>query len=192
MLFRSVSQSRYALPLIVAGMIPFYFGLSEDITKRVSVAKRLLATMVGALAAILLTNSYLNRLDIPGIDQLVAWWPVGVVLTMVAVSGVTNAVNILDGFNGLASGTVVVILSFFAAMAYQVQDVQLFALSLVLVGSVVGFMLLNYPLGKIFLGVLMAVLLLEENLKTLALPLIVAGMIPFYFGLSEDITKRVS
>lgn len=141
-----------ALSLVVAGMIPFYFGLSEDITKRVSVAKRLLATMVGALAAILLTDSYLDRVDVPGIDLLVAWWPVGVMLTMVAVSGVTNAVNILDGFNGLASGTVAVILSVFAAMAHQVHDFQLLALSLVLAGSVVGFMLLNYPLGKIFLG----------------------------------------
>ena len=52
----------------------------------------------------------------------------------------------------MASGTVVVILSVFAVMAHQVQDLELFTLSLVLAGSVFGFMLLNYPFGKIFLG----------------------------------------
>lgn len=141
-----------ALPLLVTGLVPFYFGLSEDITKRVSVASRLLATMVGALAAILLTNVYLDRVDVPGVDTLVAWWPVGMLVTVVAISGVTNAINILDGFNGLASGTVVVILSTFAAMAYQVHDAQLLELCLILAVAVMGFMLLNYPLGKIFLG----------------------------------------
>jgi UDP-N-acetylmuramyl pentapeptide phosphotransferase/UDP-N-acetylglucosamine-1-phosphate transferase len=142
----------FALPLLATGLLPFYFGLSEDITKRVSVINRLLATMAGAFAAILLTNLYLDRVDVPGVDVLVAWWPLGMLLTVVAISGVTNAINILDGFNGLASGTVVIILSSFAAMAYQVDDAELLQLCLILVAAVMGFMLLNYPLGKIFLG----------------------------------------
>lgn len=140
------------LPLLIAGLIPFFFGFREDVTKRVSVRDRLLATMAGALAAMTLTGIYLNRLDVPGLDVLMTWWPVGVVVTVIAVSGVTNAINILDGFNGLASGTAMIVLSFFGWMAYQSNDFLLAELCLMLASSVLGFMLLNYPFGKIFLG----------------------------------------
>jgi UDP-N-acetylmuramyl pentapeptide phosphotransferase/UDP-N-acetylglucosamine-1-phosphate transferase len=140
------------LPLLISGLIPFFFGFREDVTKRVSVRDRLLATMAGAIAAMALTGIYLNHLDVVGLDVLMSWWPIGVLVTIIAVSGVTNAINILDGFNGLASGTTVIILSFFGWMAYQSQDFLLAELCLMIASSIVGFMLLNYPFGKIFLG----------------------------------------
>jgi len=141
-----------AMPLFITGLIPFFFGFREDVTKRVSVRDRLLATMAGAIAAMFLTGQYLNRLDVPVIDWLMTWWPIAALVTIVAISGVTNAINILDGFNGLASGTTVVILTFLGFMAYQVHDPVLMQLCLMLASTIFGFMMLNYPFGKIFLG----------------------------------------
>lgn len=140
------------LPLLISGLIPFFFGFREDITKRVSVRDRLLATMAGAIAAMILTGIYLDHLDVPGLDWLMSWWPIGALVTIVAISGVTNAINILDGFNGLASGTALIALIFFAYMAYQSDDLFLTILCVMLASCVLGFMLLNYPFGKIFLG----------------------------------------
>ena len=140
------------MSLLVAGLIPFFFGFREDVTKRVSVRDRLLATMAGAIVAMLLTGQYLHHLDVPYLDAFMTWWPVGALVTVVAISGVTNAINILDGFNGLASGTSVVILFFLALIAYHVGDAVLLNLCLMLGSIVFGFMLLNYPFGKIFLG----------------------------------------
>ncbi len=140
------------LPLLISGLIPFFFGFREDVTKQVSVKDRLLATMAGAIAAMLLTGTYLDHLDMSGVDWLMAWWPMGVLVTVVAISGVTNAINILDGFNGLASGSAMVILIFLGLMAYQSHDVLLMQICLMLASSISGFMLLNYPFGKIFLG----------------------------------------
>lgn len=140
------------LPLLIAGLIPFIFGFREDVTKHVSVKDRMLATMAGALTAIALTGIYLNRLDVPGLDFLIASWPVGIMVTVVAISGVTNAINILDGFNGLAGGTAMIILTFFGWIAYQSSDFLLIPLCLMLATSLFAFMLLNYPFGKIFLG----------------------------------------
>ena len=139
-------------PLLISGLIPFFFGFREDITKQVSVGDRLLATMAGAVAAMMLTGIYLNHLDVPGLDWLMQWWPIGALVTIVAISGVTNAINILDGFNGLASGTAAIIFSFFTWMAYQANDMLLASLCLMLASTLLGFMLLNYPFGKIFLG----------------------------------------
>jgi UDP-N-acetylmuramyl pentapeptide phosphotransferase/UDP-N-acetylglucosamine-1-phosphate transferase len=140
------------LPLLVSGLIPFFFGFREDVTKCVSVRDRLLATMTGAMAAMLLTGTYLDHLDVLGIDLLMKWWPVGALVTIIAVSGVTNAINILDGFNGLASGSAILILIFLGLMAHKSNDFLLMQMCLVLVSSILGFMLLNYPFGKIFLG----------------------------------------
>ncbi len=138
--------------LFLAGAIPFIFGLAEDLVKRVSVRSRLLASVVGAGVFIALSGTYLNHLDIPGLDTLLAWAPMGIAFTLLAVSGMTNAINIIDGFHGLAAGTVIVILLGFAYVAHNSQDTELLNLCLLLVAVVAGFLVVNYPFGKIFLG----------------------------------------
>jgi UDP-N-acetylmuramyl pentapeptide phosphotransferase/UDP-N-acetylglucosamine-1-phosphate transferase len=138
--------------LFLAGAIPFIFGLAEDLIKRVSVRARLLASVVGAGVFINLSGTYLNHLDIPGFDTLLAWAPVGIAFTLLAVSGMTNAINIIDGFHGLAAGTLIVILLGFAYVAHGSQDTELLNLCLLLVAVVTGFLVVNYPFGKIFLG----------------------------------------
>jgi UDP-N-acetylmuramyl pentapeptide phosphotransferase/UDP-N-acetylglucosamine-1-phosphate transferase len=138
--------------LFVAGLIPFLFGFAEDLTKRVSVRARLLASASGAAVFIVLTGVYLNRLDIPGVDGLISWTAVAVAVTVFAVSGVTNAINIIDGFHGLAAGTVILILLAFGVVAHGMQDTELLNLCLLLACVMAGFLVINYPLGKIFLG----------------------------------------
>jgi UDP-N-acetylmuramyl pentapeptide phosphotransferase/UDP-N-acetylglucosamine-1-phosphate transferase len=110
--FLDVELNVLFMPLLISGLIPFFFGFREDVTKKVSVRDRLLATMAGAIAAMMPTGFYLKHLDAQGLDWLMTWWPIGALITVVAVSGVTNAINILDGFNGLASGTAVIVFSF--------------------------------------------------------------------------------
>lgn len=138
--------------LLLAGVIPFIFGLAEDLIKRVSVRARLLASVVGAGVFIALSGTYLNHLDIPGFDALLSWGPMGIAFTLLAVSGMTNSINIIDGFHGLAAGTVIVILLGFAYVAHGSQDTELLNLCLLLVAVVTGFLVVNYPFGKIFLG----------------------------------------
>jgi UDP-N-acetylmuramyl pentapeptide phosphotransferase/UDP-N-acetylglucosamine-1-phosphate transferase len=77
---------------------------------------------------------------------------VSVLFTCFAVGGVANSINIIDGFNGLASTTSTVAFASFALIAYQVGDAQLSAMSLVLAACVWGFFWINWPYGKIFLG----------------------------------------
>jgi len=83
---------------------------------------------------------------------LLGFTAVSVAFTAFAVGGVANAINIIDGFNGLAAGTVIIILSGFAAICLSVGDVDLAYVCLILAGAVFGFLLVNWPLGKLFLG----------------------------------------
>lgn len=146
-------ESRNMLKLVLlAGFPAWLFGLAEDITKRVSVLARLVATMVSGGLACIFFNVALQRLDIPLVDQLLAWWPLALAFTAFAVAGVSNAINIIDGFHGLASGTSIVALVAFAAIAQLADDPSLALLSLTVAATVAGFWLVNYPWGKIFLG----------------------------------------
>jgi UDP-N-acetylmuramyl pentapeptide phosphotransferase/UDP-N-acetylglucosamine-1-phosphate transferase len=144
------------MPLIglflLAGLPAFIFGLAEDITKKVSVLQRLLATMASGLLAWWLTDYSLTRVDVWGIDYLLTFTMVSVLFTSFAVGGVANSINIIDGFNGLASTTSTLAFASFALIAYQVGDSQLAAISLVLAACVWGFFWINWPYGKIFLG----------------------------------------
>jgi UDP-N-acetylmuramyl pentapeptide phosphotransferase/UDP-N-acetylglucosamine-1-phosphate transferase len=137
---------------LLAGLPAFIFGLAEDITKKVSVLQRLLATMASGLLAWWLTDYSLTRVDVWGIDYLLTFTLVSVIFTSFAVGGVANSINIIDGFNGLASTTSTLAFASFALIAYQVGDSQLAAISLLLAACVWGFFWVNWPYGKIFLG----------------------------------------
>ena len=139
-------------PMLVAGLPAFIFGFVEDLTKKVGVRERLLATMASGILAWWLTGISLNRLDVWGVDSLLTWLPASVMLTGFAIGGVANAVNIIDGFNGLAAGVVVVCLCSLGLCAYSVGDPVLTKVCIILMGVIAGFVVVNFPLGKIFLG----------------------------------------
>lgn len=140
------------LPLLVAGMPAFLIGMAEDITKRVPVRTRLLLTMASGVLAWWLTGVSLTRVNVPGLDWLLTFVPISVMFTAFAVSGAANAFNIIDGFNGLASGVGLIALMALAAIAYRVDDLPLMQVCVVIGAVTVGFMLVNFPFGKIFLG----------------------------------------
>ncbi len=134
-----------ALPALVA-------GLAEDFTKTQSPRRRLLFTAVAAALAIWLVDATIVRTDIPGLDWIVAY-PLGAALvTVFVVTGVANAVNIIDGFNGLASMCAVLMLGGLGYVAFDVGDPLIGLLALVGVAAVLGFFVWNFPAGLVFLG----------------------------------------
>ena len=140
------------LPLLLAAIPAFAFGLLEDITKRVSVRIRLLGTMFCGVLGWAITGFAITRVNVPGVDWMLGYTLVSVAFTAFAVGGVANAINIIDGFNGLAAGSVIIILSGFAVICLAVGDADLAYICLLFAGSVSGFLIMNWPYGKIFLG----------------------------------------
>jgi UDP-N-acetylmuramyl pentapeptide phosphotransferase/UDP-N-acetylglucosamine-1-phosphate transferase len=142
-----------ACHLMIAAMPAFIAGVIEDITKIVSVKARLIATFASALLASRLLGATLDGIDIWGIDALLLHVPAfALVATAVTVAGGTNAMNIIDGFNGLAATAAVLILAALALLAWQADDSVVFQLALLGIGATIGFLIVNYPTGKLFLG----------------------------------------
>lgn len=139
-------------PILLAGLPAITAGLLEDVTKRVGVTPRLMATMVSGLVVCLLTGHSIHRLDLPLLDPLLAHPPVAIAFTAFAVAGLANAINLIDGFNGLASGTLAGCFGTFAVVAHAAGDEHLCTAAGVLAAATLGFWLVNFPFGRLFMG----------------------------------------
>ena len=164
-------EARSIWLLIVASLPTFVFGLAEDLTKGVSPRRRLFFTVISAGLAVALLGAVIHRTTIPGVDQLISLTPFAIALTLLAVTGVANAINIIDGFNGLASMCVLLMMLSIAYVAFQVGDTFVVTVALITIGAVFGFFVWNYPAGLIFLGdggaYLLGFLLAESNVLLL-------------------------
>jgi UDP-N-acetylmuramyl pentapeptide phosphotransferase/UDP-N-acetylglucosamine-1-phosphate transferase len=150
--FHVPGEARVAVVLLACGVPAFGAGVVEDLTKRVSPRVRLIFTAVSAALASVLLEASIRHTAIPGLDWVVGM-PLGALLvTVFAVVGVANSVNIIDGFNGLASMCVVIMLGALAYVGFQVQDALVGTLALAGIGAVLGFFVWNFPAGLIFLG----------------------------------------
>lgn len=137
---------------VISAFPAFFGGLLEDITKKISVKKRFLFMIVSAFLAAVLLDAVVVRIDIPYLDLLLRFYPFSLAFTVFAIAGLTNAVNIIDGFNGLASGISIIIFFAIAYVAYINNDFFVLAVSLIMIGGILGFFIFNYPFGLIFLG----------------------------------------
>ena len=151
-IWRVPTMAGWLLSLLLCSSIAFMGGILEDYTGNVSALRRLILTMAAALLGYFLVDAKLDRIDLPfGSWPLEHAWVV-VPLTVLAVAGIANAVNIIDGFNGLASVVTICMLISLAYVAAQVGDVFVLVTALMVAGATAGFLIWNYPVGLIFLG----------------------------------------
>ena len=136
----------------LAGLPALAFGLAEDITKKVSVRVRLIATMTSGMIFAIVSGYTITSVEVWGLDALLAIPVISLAFTAFAVGGVANSINLIDGFHGLASGTLVIILLAFALVGWRIGDDTFVILALTMSAIIFGFFLVNFPLGKLFLG----------------------------------------
>ncbi len=134
--------------LFLSVTLAFLSGIFEDFHRALSPKVRLVLQLVAASSGIFLTHAVVTYIGL----GFTLPYAIGVVFSAFAIVGVMNAINIIDGFNGLASGMVLLILGAFSIVAVHVEDLGVFQLNMVVVAAVGGFFVLNFPYGRIFLG----------------------------------------
>ncbi len=142
-----------ALTWCVVALLGVVSGVVEDMTHQLRARWRLVSTTLAALLAVLVFGLSLPRLDIPGLDTLWAGVPLlGTLVAVVAVSGLPHAINIIDGYNGIAGLVSLICCMAIAYVALAVGDRELAGIVVVLGGATAGFLMWNYPRGLIFAG----------------------------------------
>lgn len=144
-------QGRYSLFMI--SVIPvFAAGLCEDLGFRVSPKWRLIWGGVASLLAILVLDSWVMRVDLPGFDLLLAFAPVAIGFTIFAAAGLSHAFNLIDGLNGLSTGAACAAALGLIAIADLSGNAQFIPGKFMLIAALMGFLVFNFPWGRIFLG----------------------------------------
>ena len=128
-------------------------GIWEDVTQRVSVRVRLAVTTGSALLLCWLFGLGVYRTGVPLFDGWLQAVPYAAMLfAVLAISGLPHAFNIIDGYNGLAGTVAVQVCLAITHVSLQLGDRPLAAMVVCLVGATLGFLMWNYPRGKIFAG----------------------------------------
>jgi len=110
-----------------------------------------LAAQVLAAAAAIGSGLYLTGFNLPYLGPVDVGW-LGIPVTLLWVLFATNAMNFIDGLNGLAAGVSLVACGFLAAIAAGQQGWFVYFAALLMAAGLVGFLPFNFPRARIFLG----------------------------------------
>ena len=137
---------------LICSLPAFFIGLAEDLTKKIGVSIRLFCIFISSVMMVDLLNLQISSLDIVFIDPILSYPLAGLLFTIFAMTGLANAYNIIDGFNGLSSGVGIITLTAIWYVASQYNDFVIMNLCVIMIGAILGFIIWNYPGGRIFLG----------------------------------------
>lgn len=170
----------FFLALLMGSLPAFLAGLGEDLSGKLSPEIRLVGMTIASMLLIHLLNIYIVRIDIGPIDhwlgqavrlfeptdELSRFSPLTILdwrtypltacciaaLTVIAILAITNGINLIDGLNGLAGFSSILMYLGLGAVAVDVGDKQIATCAFVLAGSVAGFFVWNWPRGYLFMG----------------------------------------
>lgn len=170
------------LPLMSALTIIFIVGLIDDI-HGLSAQTRLIFQFISSLIVI----ASGSRIDfLPA-----AWWGdmLEVIVTFIWLIGVTNAFNYLDGMDGLATGSAIINLFFFAAILFLTNQHATALFTAIAIGPCIGFLPHNFRKARIFLGDAGSTFLgffiasigvagywAEDNIVKITIPILILGV----------------
>jgi UDP-GlcNAc:undecaprenyl-phosphate GlcNAc-1-phosphate transferase len=137
------------LALAFGTMLVFLVGIVDDLVG-VSAAKKLLFQLVAAWPLVQAGWAFeVLRLPLMGEVHLgLLAWPVSILW----IVGVTNAINLIDGLDGLASGVVAIISVSFLVYAVLQGNPGTVILMAAVAGSCLGFLRHNWEPAKVFMG----------------------------------------
>ena len=136
--------------LILAATAMVLLGIYDDIKGANALTK--LAVQISTAVGLWFLGYSINTMQNPwgGLMEL-PWW-FSLPFTVLWLVGVTNAVNLLDGIDGLVSGVTAVLATSLAVINVLSNQIVPALLTICLAGACLGFLLWNHAPAKIFLG----------------------------------------
>jgi UDP-GlcNAc:undecaprenyl-phosphate/decaprenyl-phosphate GlcNAc-1-phosphate transferase len=144
----SAADLRAWLPALVGGVFVFAVGLGDDL-RPLSAWVKLAVQVVGAGVTVAL-GVRIEHVTVSGVTLGLGL--LAVPLTIVWIVGLTNAFNVMDGLDGLATGLAIIAAGTCAVVSLARDDLQGGMLLVVLLGALCGFLPYNFNPATIFLG----------------------------------------
>jgi UDP-N-acetylmuramyl pentapeptide phosphotransferase/UDP-N-acetylglucosamine-1-phosphate transferase len=150
LIFTIIDQSFAVGYLLTASIILFIMGLKDDLSGVNSSTKFLVQFVVALILVILGDIRLTSMYGIFGIYDLP--FVISSALSIIVIIMIINAFNLIDGIDSLAGITGILANLAFAGLFFYIHQYEAAIISLILVGSILGFLRYNLTPAKIFMG----------------------------------------
>ncbi|TWI59934.1 glycosyltransferase family 4 protein [Halalkalibacter nanhaiisediminis] len=143
-------DSGYTVPILIGSFIIIVTGFLDDMIELS--AKWKLFGQLAAAAVVIYGGVRVELINLPLFeDQFYLGW-LSIPLTLLWIIGVTNAINLIDGLDGLAAGVSSIVLLTISGLAIMDGNIFVASFGMILLGSTLGFLVHNFNPAKIFMG----------------------------------------
>lgn len=143
-------DSPYTMPIILGSSVVIITGILDDILE-LSAKIKFLAQIVAASIVVIWGGVHVEFINLPFGGQ-VDFGYLSIPLTIIWIVGVTNAINLIDGLDGLAAGVSSIALITISGMAMIMGDGFVTTIASLVLASTLGFLFYNFHPAKIFMG----------------------------------------
>ena len=136
-------------PIISSGLVLLIIGVIDDksdLNAKYKLIIQLILAFIIALSGTRITSFY----GFLGIHEIATW--AQYLLTIIVITGVVNAFNLMDGVDGLVGGLSLLGFSMFLVSSIFYDDYFLGKISVIFIGAIIGFLRFNLSRKKIFMG----------------------------------------
>jgi UDP-GlcNAc:undecaprenyl-phosphate GlcNAc-1-phosphate transferase len=137
------------IPIIIGSLIIIITGVLDDMLE-LSAKIKLFGQLAAALVVVL-SGVQMEFIKMP-FGGTLEFGYFSIPLTILWIVGITNAINLIDGLDGLAAGVSSIALITISGMAMLQGNVFVLTIGLLLLGSTLGFLVYNFHPAKIFMG----------------------------------------
>lgn len=140
------------ISVLIGGFIIILTGMVDDINS-IPARYKFLMQIIAAMIVVLYGKLYFNDLTILGLTLSFPTW-VNMILSIFFIVAIINAINLIDGLDGLSSGISSIYFLTIAIIGFTRNSLGGLdvILSLIMLGSTLGFLFHNFPPAKIFIG----------------------------------------
>ena len=141
----SISVFIIVLPII-------FIGLLEDLYFEILPSVRLIVASFSAVLCVLYITQPISHIDYFPVQKLFSFYFFSLAFTAFAIVGMINAVNMIDGLNGFSGLQSTIMLAALLYVSIQLGDTNTAKFCIILISAIMGFLILNFPYAKIFMG----------------------------------------
>ena len=137
-------------PIMIGALIIVLTGALDD-RFQLSPSKKLFGQLIAAFIVIIWGGVQVEFINLPFGGKLEFGY-FSIPLTLIWIVGITNAINLIDGLDGLAAGVSTIAIFTISGMAIIMGDSYVAIFGFILVASTLGFLFYNFHPAKIFMG----------------------------------------
>ena len=173
--------------LVATSLVLFFVGVKDDIIGT-SPVKKLFANILVGVVLVLMGDIRITGLHgVFGVNEIPLWG--SIFLSLFTYIVVVNAMNLIDGIDGLAAGVGFIATSVFGVWFIFANEYTLASLSFSLSGALLGFLIFNFSPAKIFMGdsgsLIIGMFICVLSIKLIEYP--VNGLNSFWIHVSNPI-----